>query len=252
MSDRCWHAVTWMGGRQALATCLLLACLPGLALAGGPLLVQPAGATDVPPAPWQAVGLPKQSKPFTRFSVVNLDGQRVLRVEAQASYGNLVHPLTDNPAAHRLSWRWRLDEPNAAADLRRKDGDDSPIKVCALFDLAASAVPFVERQLLRVARLRAGDNLPGASVCYVWDAHLAPGTVLDNAFTRRIRFIVLRGPETPLHGWVTEQRDVWADFKRLFGDETDAVPPLVGIAIGADADNTQSHSLAHVGSITLD
>ena len=252
MSDRCWHEMTWMGGRQALATCLLLVCLPGLAQAGGPLLAQPAGAAEVPPAPWQAVGLPNQSKPFTRFSVVNLDGQRVLRVEAQASYGNLVHPLTDNPAAHRLSWRWRLDEPNAAADLRRKDGDDSPIKVCALFDLAASAVPFVERQLLRVARLRAGDNLPGASVCYVWDAHLAPGTVLDNAFTRRIRFIVLRGPETPLHGWVSEQRDVWADFKRLFGDEADAVPPLVGVAIGADADNTQSHSLAHVATITLD
>ena len=252
MREKYWLGVAWICCRQALATSLVLACLPGLALAGGPLLVQPAGATDVPPAPWQAVGLPKQSKPFTRFSVVNLDGQRVLRVEAQASYGNLVHPLADNPAAHRLSWRWRLDEPNAAADLRRKDGDDSPIKVCALFDLATSAVPFGERQLLRLARLRAGDNLPGASVCYVWDAHLAPGTVLDNAFTRRIRFIVLRGPETPLHGWVSEQRDVWADFKRLFGDETDAVPPLVGIAIGADADNTQSHSLAHVGSITLD
>ena len=252
MRNEYWQAVTWVWRPQALVSVLWLACLPGLAQAGGPLLAQPAGAADVPPAPWQAVGLPKQSKPLTRFSVVNLDGQRALRVEAQASYGNLVHPLTDNPAAHRLSWRWRLDEPNTAADLHRKDGDDSPIKVCALFDLPTSAVPFVERQLLRVARLRAGDNLPAASICYVWDAHLAPGTVLDNAFTRRIRFIVLRGPETPLHGWVSEQRDVWADFKRLFGDEADAVPPLVGVAIGADADNTQSHSLAHVATITLD
>ena len=245
-------AVGWMGARFAPAMGLALALLAAPALAGGPLLMQPAGAGDTPPAPWHLVGLPQQTKPFTQFSVVKLDGQRVLRVEAQASYGNLVHPLTDNPAAHRLSWRWRLDEPIAAADLRRKDGDDSPIKVCAFFDLDSSAVPFVERQLLRLARMRAGDSLPAATVCYVWDAHLAPGTVLDNAFTRRIRFIVLRGPETPLHGWVSEQRDVWADFKRLFGDESEAVPPLVGVAIGADADNTQGHSVAHVSAITLD
>ena len=254
MKVGCRPAVIGLGARLAPAMGLALAMLaaPALALAGGPLLVPPAGGGDKPPAPWHPVGLPQQTKPFTQFSVVNLDGQRVLRVETQASYGNLVHPLADNPTAHRLSWRWRLDEPIAAADLRRKDGDDSPIKVCAFFDLPTSAVPFVERQLLRVARMRAGDSLPGATICYVWDAHLVPGTVLDNAFTRRIRFIVLRGPETALHGWVNEQRDVWADFKRLFGDETDTVPPLVGVAIGADADNTQGHSVAHVASITLD
>ena len=32
-------------------------------------------------------------------------GQRVLRVEAQASYGNLVHPVLENPNAQRLRWR---------------------------------------------------------------------------------------------------------------------------------------------------
>ena len=160
--------------------------------------------------------------------------------------------MHEDPGKHRLSWRWRVDEPIAAADLRKKDGDDSPIKVCAMFDLAPSAIPFVERQALRIARLRSGEPLPSASVCYVWDAHLPPGTVLANAFTRRIRFIVLRGPEAPLHTWVNEQRDVWADLLKVFADEAEAVPPLVGVAIGADADNTRSHSLAHVGAITLD
>ncbi len=235
-----------------LALVAVLAWAPGPALAGGPLLVQPAGAADVPAAPWHVLGLPQQSKPFTQFRVVTLDGQRVLRIEAQASYGNLVHPVLEQPNAQRLAWRWRLDEPNPAADLRRKDGDDSPLKVCALFDLPTAAVPFVERQVLRIARLRSGEMLPAASVCYVWDAHLPPGTVLDNAFTRRLRMIVLRGPEAGLHTWHTEQRDVWADFLRLFADEAQAVPPLVGIAIAADADNTQGRSLGHIGSISLD
>jgi hypothetical protein len=223
-----------------------------LVQAGGPLLVQPAGSGDAPAAPWHVVGLPQQTKPFTRFNVVTLDGQRVLKVEAQASYGTLVHPVLESPNAQRLSWRWRLDQPLPAADLRRREGDDSPLKVCAMFDLPTAAVPFVERQVLRIARLRSGETLPAASICYVWDAQLPAGTVLDNAFTRRMRMIVLRGPEAALHGWVSEQRDVWADFKRLFADESMAVPPLVGIAIAADADNTQGHSLGYVGSITLE
>jgi hypothetical protein len=64
--------------------------------------------------------------------------------------------------------------------------------------------------------------------------------------------IVLRGPEAPLHVWQTEQRDVRADFLRLFGDEADAPVPLVAVAIAGDADNTQGHSVAHIGAITLD
>ena len=200
-----------------------------------PWLTPPVGAADTPPAPWRVLGLPKQSKPYTRFTVLSLEGQRVLRVEAQASYGNLAHSLVDLPAsAHKLSWRWRLDEPNPASDL--------PL----------SAMPFVDRQLLRIARLSAGEYLPSASVCYVWDSRLKAGTSLDNAFTRRIREIVLRGPDAPLHQWVSEQRDLAADFLLLFGDETSTVPPLVGVAIGADADNTQTRSVAFVASITLE
>lgn len=218
-----------------------------------PVLASPAGAADAPAAPWRVIGLPQQSKPFTRFTATSLDGQRVLRVEAVASYGNLVHPLSELPDnLRRLSWRWRLDEPNPAADLRQKEGDDSPVKVCAFFDLPTSAIPFIERQLLRAARARADESLPSAAVCYVWDNRLPPGTVLDNAFTRRIRLIVLRGPEAPLRGWVSEQRDVKADFLRLFGDESTTVPPLVGVAIGADADNTKGRSLAFVGQILLE
>ena len=240
------------GWRVSACLCWMLLTPAVGVQAAGPLLVQPAGASDMPPAPWHVVGLPQQSKPFTRFSVVTLGGQRALRVEANLSYGNLVHPLHEDTGQHRLTWRWRVDEPLTGTDLRTKDGDDSPIKVCAMFELSTAAVPFVERQVLRIARLRSGETLPSASVCYVWDARLPPGTVLANAFTRRIRIIVLRGPEAPLHTWVTEQRDVWADVLKVFADEADAVPPLVGVAIGADVDNTQGHSLAHVGAITLD
>ena len=66
------------------------------------------------------------------------------------------------------------------------------MKVCALFDLSLDKVPFIERALLRSARSGSNDLIPSASVCYVWDANLPVGTRLDSAFTRRVRYIVLR------------------------------------------------------------
>jgi hypothetical protein len=229
-----------------------LALLASAVLAVGPLLVPLAGPGDQPPAPWHVAGLPGQTKPFTRFTLVTLDGARVLRIEADQSYGNLVHPLTDAGSAHQLHWRWRIDQPNPAIDLRTKAGDDSMVKVCAFFDEPLSAVPFVERQLLRLARSRSAEPLPAATVCYLWDSHLPPDTLLPNAFTQRLRFIVLRGPESPTQHWLTEHRDLQADFRRAFGDEADSVPPLIGIGVGADADNTHGHSVAHVADLRLE
>jgi hypothetical protein len=239
-----WPAAVWRVA--ALAWCA------GAVQAAEPVLADLVAADAQPRPPWHVVGLPKQAMPLTRYTVVSLDGQRVLRIDANASYGNLVHPVPADAAVQQLRWRWRMDTPNPAADLRRKDADDSPVKVCVLFDLPVNAVPFMERQLLRLARMRGGDALPAATVCYVWDARLPPGTVLDNAYTRRVRMIVLRGPEAPLRSWQTEQRDVWADFLRLFGDEATAPVPLLAVAIAGDADNTRGHSVAHIDAVTLD
>jgi Protein of unknown function (DUF3047) len=175
----------------------------------------------------------------------------VLRLAARGSYGNLVHPMPAGTPAGQLAWRWRVDEPNRLVDLQRRQGDDAAIKVCAAFDLPDGAVPFVERQLLRLARLRTGEHLPAATVCYVWDAHLPGGTLLDNAYTRRVRLMVLQGAGTPLHAWVNERRDLRADFLRLFGDEARELPPWLGVAVGADADNTAGHSLAYLRELVL-
>lgn len=230
---------------------LALALLPQAVAADGGLapLVGPGG---LPPPPWRVIGMPAQRKPLTHFAVVALDGERVLQVEAMRSYGNLVHEtLLEGREHHALSWRWRVDEGLPAADLRRRATEDVPVRVCAMFDLPLAAVPFIERQILRAVRLGTPDDPPGASVCYVWDAKLPPGSALVSPFTRRIRYIVLRGPESPWQEWRTESRDVSADFLNLFGDEAKDVPPLIGVAVGADADNTQGRSLAYVADVVL-
>jgi Protein of unknown function (DUF3047) len=202
----------------------------------------PASAWDG----WRLVGLPQQKLPMTSFT--RIDGD-LMRVDANASYGNLVN---DAPGrGNTLVWRWRLDKPVDRADLRRKEGDDAALKVCAMFDLPLSALPFWERQKMRLARTLSGEDLPAATLCYIWDPALPSGTLLNNAYTPRLRWIVLRGSGEPLEAWREEKRDLAADFQRAFGDESPTLPPLKAIAVGADADNTGGQSQARLSRPVL-
>ena len=209
--------------------------------------------SDQPPASWRVVGVPGGKIPLTTYAIADMDGRKVLRVEATKSYGNLVHdlPAVQLEAGVRLRWRWRLDEPLRNANLHRKEGDDSPLKVCVLFDMSLDKLGLIERNLLRMARGISGEKLPSATLCYVWDSALATGTLLPNAYTARVRLIVVNSGEQNLGQWLSHERNLAADFKRAFGDESDSLPPLQAVLVGADADNTGGHSLGWVGDVTL-
>jgi hypothetical protein len=236
----------------ALAAALgLVACVAAVGAAGASVLTDPVAALGAPAAPWRVVGLPRQAKPLTSYRVIERDGQRVLEVDAQGSYGTLVHELAEGVGGEHLTWSWRIERDNPATDLRSKDGDDHVAAVCALFDLPIGAVPFVERQFLRLARLISGQSLPAASLCYAWDARLPRDSVLMSPFTRRVRLIVLHGVGEPLQTWQHEERDLPTDFHRLFGEESAVVPPLRAVLVAADADNTGGHSIAHLRGLQL-
>jgi Protein of unknown function (DUF3047) len=230
--------------------CLWLIALAALAASAGARasLLAPLADTSA----WRLSLLPQQKLPVTRFSRVEVDGRQALRIEAQGSYGNVVHAVSAAAAAARtLSWHWRVDRPVAGADLRQRSGDDAAAKICVMFDLPLDRVPFLERQTLRLARASAGEALPAATICYVWDARLSAGTVLPNAYTRRMRWIVLQGQGAAPGRWQLERRDVAADFLRAFGDESPEVPPIAAVVVGADADNTSGSALSHVADLEL-
>ncbi len=263
----------WAASAVLVGACTAEAQSPagdGPAASGASLLAPPGAAA------WVSAPLPAQKLPPTRFDLRVVDGRPAWRVESPASYGNLVHAVQGPGAqARTITWRWRLDRAIERADLLTKAGDDAALKVCALFDMPAERVPFLERQLLRVARAASGQALPAATLCYVWAPLVSTGVVagaaggalaaaqvgavpagltgvvLPNAHTRRMRWMVLRGAESPLGAWQVEQRDLRADFLSAFGDETATVPPLVAVLVGADADNTGGHGLGWLQDLTL-
>lgn len=213
-----------------------------------------AAAGTQPPAAWRLVVLPPAKKiPATLMEISSLDGERRLRLQTDGSYGALVHDLPRwTPApGETLRWRWRLDQPQVGADLRRKEGDDVAIKVCVLFDMPLDGLGFGERTALRFARSLSSEPLPAATICYVWDPGLPTGTLLPNAFSQRVRYVVADGKQAPLGQWRAQQRNLEADFRRLFGAESAVVPPVIAIAVGADADNTGGRSLAWLSDVEI-
>nr|WP_315478836.1 DUF3047 domain-containing protein [uncultured Rhodoferax sp.] len=217
-----------------------------------PLLQPFADAPDgAPPAPWRVVGLPGNKVPLVAPDITTLDGQHVLRLRSDKSYGTVSHAVPPDAGARFLQWQWRLDQALTTSNLRRKDGDDAALKVCALFDLPLEKIPFVERNLLRLARRVSGEALPGATLCYVWDTSLPAGTLLANAYTGRVRLRILNSGTDGLGQWHSPRRDLQADFMASFGDEADTVPPLLAIVLGSDSDNTGGASLGFVKDLLL-
>lgn len=249
-------------GLGLLCGCTLLvpaqaAAVPPAAAASAPPLPAAVVLSMLPPvvqggqigAGWRVVTLPQQKPPVTRFSAETVADRPALRIETRASYGNLVFEPASGAVPSRLAWAWRVHQPVAGADISSKDGDDLPAKVCLSFDLALARVPFIERQLLRLARSRSSENLPAATLCWVWGGSALPGQLLDSPYTRRLRYIVLRAQGETLDTWFEESRDVAADFRRAFGDEAAVPPPLLAVIVGGDADNTGAGSVAHVAAL---
>jgi Protein of unknown function (DUF3047) len=239
-------------GAALLAAVASLVALPAAHAADATAIKAFSSATPgEPPAGWKFATLPKKTP--TKFTVVELDGSKVLKVESDDSYGNLAYALHATAGEHAmLGWRWRVDKLVENADIKVRSGDDAAAKMCVFFAFDAAKLSLGERTRLSIASSTTGEVVPTQTLCYVWDNKLAIDTGLINAFTKRIRFIVLQSGPSKLGQWVVEKRDVSVDYQRMFGDESEGkIPELVGVAISADADNTHGHGLAYFGDITL-
>lgn len=195
--------------------------------------------TAGPPAgewstPWKLADIPKL-KPSAR-TLVELDGQPVLQIKADAAAGGLLHPL-DLPGDQpwQLSWQWRTEQPLDQARFATREGDDYAARVYVLLDYPLDSLSFATRQKLRLARTFFDPDLPAATLSYVWDNRAAPGTHARSAYTETVEMIVLRGPEAALGQWQSESRDLRADAIAAFGS---APRKILGVVFAADSDNT--------------
>jgi len=200
------------------------------------------------PDGWRAWTLSKFKKP-TQYQLVDSDGKTVVKASARGSASGLVHPLSIDPAVYRfLQWRWQVTELIATADNTKKQKEDSPVRVVVSFDGDLDSLPFDDRMFFDNIRLLTGQQLPYATLMYIWENRAARGSIIANMHTSRIKMIVAESGRQKVGRWQDITRNVYDDYKRVFG----AAPGrITAIAIMTDTDNTGENVHAYYGDIAF-
>ncbi|MDO8300452.1 DUF3047 domain-containing protein [Lacisediminimonas sp.] len=190
---------------------------------------------------------PAPNAPDTLYTVTQDAGRTVLMAQARASMSGLSHALrVDIRRTPLLRWRWKIAAPLVAADMTKKAGDDYAARIYVMFDYPVEKLSFGTRAKLKLGAALYGQELPTAALNYVWDNRQPVGTIQANTYTDRARMIVVRSGAAQAGTWITETRDLAADFRAAFGEDA---PDVVAVALATDTDNTGESALAWYGDI---
>jgi len=201
-----------------------------------------------PGGPW-AGWVFHPSKRATRYRTVEVGGERVIEAVAESSVSGLRHAVDVDPQAWPvLEWRWRIDRMLEGADVADRRADDSPVRVVLAFEGDVSTLPVREQMFFERVRLLAGQDMPYATLMYVWCGRRTPGDIAVNAHTSRVRKIVVESGDAGVRRWRSYRRDIVADYERAFGRRPGR---LVAVAVMTDSDNTRQRVKGWYGDIRL-
>ena len=187
------------------------------------------------PAGFRHVAL-SSGKRETEYTLVEDGGRTVLRARATASASGIVRELRVDPHQYPLlAWQWKVTRVLEKSDLTARAGDDYPARLYVTFDVPPESLSTSERLQLRLARMMFGPDVPAAALCYVWDTNAAPGTIAPNAFTDRVRMIVVDSGANNVGRWRTHERNILADYRTAFGADA---PIVNSVIVSTDTDNT--------------
>jgi len=154
----------------------------------------------------------------TDYRIVSENSNVVLKAMADSTSSAFAAKLEVPPTVQAtIRWRWKISSCPT-------NGSDDKL---ATFDHTARI--FV-----------AFDTLlgPPRTVNYVWANQLQTNSVFDHPSSSRSKFIVLESGNGRAGQWVTEERNLAADWRRLF--KTEKMPRIVGLGVFTDSDGTHT------------
>lgn len=175
---------------------------------------------------WQQV---KFFDGLTDYTAVHDGATNYLHAVADKSCSAFTTKLSLKPQPHlKLSWRWRITHtPTNASD-----------HVTARFDHAA--------------RVFIAFNTfigPPRSLNYIWGNDTPVGTTMSHPLTSRAQLVVVESGNARAGEWISEERDVTADWKKLFDGKS--MPKIEAIGVLTDADSTGTETAADYADIRL-
>jgi hypothetical protein len=149
--------------------------------------------TAKPPAGWEV----KEKSGKADFAFVKDDGVPAVRLRsANTSFSLQKEVDVDLKQYPVLTWKWKVTKLPAGGDYRRSGTDDQAAQLFLAFSKTRAIV-------------------------YIWDTTAPQGTSGDAAapFFMSIKAVVVRSGSAGTGTWITETRNVYDDYKKLFGEE---------------------------------
>ncbi len=170
-----------------------------------------------------------RGKGKTSYRPVTESGRTVLKAQSRGAASGLLKKVDLDPKKYQvIRWSWKVEQTLKREDVTKKSGDDFAARVYVVF--------------------------PGTlfwktrAINYVWAARLPRDSTVPSPYTGNARIIAVESGEERVGKWVREERNIYEDYKMLFGEE----PPRIGaVAIMTDTDDTGDEATAWYGDIFL-
>ena len=164
------------------------------------------------------------------FEIVEVDGQRVLHLKSEGDSSTIARDIkgkVDLKETPILEWRWKVTKLPRGADARKGETDD-------------------EAGQIYVTWPRFPEALRSRIIGYIWDTTAPVGSTFKSEKSGTVQYVVVESGPAKLGQWITVQRNVVEDFKKIYGAEPEN-PGAVSISI--DSDDTRSSAEAFVGPL---
>lgn len=207
-----------------LSAILIPACIPLSVMAGQTIVIDDFEYGLKPQ--WEA----REFKRMTEYTVTEMEGSRVLKAWSKASASALIYRYKyDLKQFPILAWKWRVENTITKGNESKKEGDDYAARVYVIFP---NWLPPLTK-----------------SINYIWANRLPKGNHIPNPFYSKAVMLAVESGNEYVGKWIMEKRNVYEDYKTLFGEE----PPLVGgIAVMTDTDNTGESATAYYDNIRIE
>jgi hypothetical protein len=206
-----------------------------------------AASLDVLPPGWRPYRL-MRLKRLTEYRLAPVEGgsTAMMAIADSSASGLQYDTVVDLKEYPYLSWSWKVPDIIAAANNSLAQVEDSPARVIVTFEGGRDKLPDGEKINYDLARAITGNELPYATIMYIWENHLPPGAVIPHHFSRRVQMVVARSGRDKLGAWNREVVNLLEDYRRIFDEE----PPRVkSVGIMSDSDNTGTRTTAYYGDI---
>jgi hypothetical protein len=185
----------------------------------------PLGRTGIPEG-WSGQSW---GNPQYELTVVTDGSDRVLHLRSRGDNSTISKEIkVDVKELPLLVWRWKAVALPVGGDCRRKATDDQAAQIYVAFPRFPTAV-----------RSRI--------IGYVWDTTAPAGTIVKSESSALVTYVVVRSGAAELGRWLTETRNVYDDFKRIYGEAP--TEPVGAVSVAIDSNDTRSSAESYIGTI---